>query len=313
MIFLYKRKDNIVQLTAEPRQVGEDDELVDTELLLTLDWDFYESKQFLEMSLRPWKDLNTEGMFYKYCDELLNWFMEYKNKSLPTYVPQLKYVFSKDIDSTLFEFYKVKEELEELNLIEELPQKNDRKLRASIVFDCDIWNYLTELYSVEYVNRIQAYMKFNPNKRRFIRELYAIKSKDSVLSYIRDNKLNIDIESIVDFLPNWCIINLILSEPDIREFNETSSLEPEFKSSRKIDNKDFLRKNKDFWIRLAVYDAFKINDVWKGADIKKKLEEIYTRYESDTRPTINSILEYFEISKTRLGYKIGFRKNNYVL
>lgn len=317
MIYVYK-KDNSIILSQISRNIedsyeNENDEFFDTVHILTLNWDYDKTLPIIHKGLRRWKNLSVSDDYcYNYCDEVLNWFNKFKNEK-PTSNETLKFVWDKDISLLEKDFLQAKKKLEEVGLIEKTDTRSDDTLRKNIKYECDIWNYFDEIYSKEVSHLVEEYLLLSDKKKKFISDFYNKLTKESKLEFLKNKDSNIDVSEILEFLPQWCIFSLVISDLLVSENNEVNISVPEFKNDTKIDKKDRLRRFKVDWIRKEIYKTFKINSVWKGPDIKKKLEEIYRMYEYPFKASILDINEYFEISKTRVGYRIGFRKNNYVL
>lgn len=322
MIYVYKKLNEEIILTDHVRDLKQDldesvadkdDFLKNSNLLFTLDIDFNNS--YINNNLRRWlvlwKDNTDHVKHYKYRKIIIDWLKSIKEEGIDrnrplNYTPKL--ILNSEKNKLIDSFYQTKSFLVKNNIISDESPRESKVTKDHIKYDCDVYNYLEEIYP-KLTNIVVEYTLLSEKKKIALQDFYKIKTRDNQISFLRENG-DIDVTDIADFLPDWCIFNLLISEENLRKSNEKSDIDlPEFKNKRKIDDKDFLRRHKDVLVREEVFKAFGINEVWSGNRIKEKIKEIYTLYEyTEGKPRISEINKYFEVNKTRQGYRIGFRK-----
>jgi hypothetical protein len=290
------------------------DLLNNSDLLFSLDLDF--NNPYIQNNLRRWCMLwinfQKDGIkCFKYRGFIIDWLRGIKDEGVSSsrplnYTPKL--VLESEKTRVMKNFFETKSFLIKNNIIENEPARKTDMTEDLIKYDCDIYNYLEELYP-NLVNIVLEYDMLGEKKKNMIKDFYEIKTRDNQISFLRNNG-EVEITDLADFLPDWCIFSLLISEDDLRKSNEKNLGDlPEFRNKKKIDDKDFLRHHKDLLIREEIFKSFGINEVWSGAKIKEKIREIYTQFEyTEGKPRISEINKYFEVNKTRQGYRIGFRK-----
>lgn len=321
MIYVYSKPEEMIILSSNPRDLKQnqeeylgDDEspLRNSNLLFTIDLDF--DNDFIRNNLRRWLILwedNTENVrFYKYKQTIIDWLRSIRDEGILSSRPlnyNPKLVLKSEKEKLIKSFLDTKSFLIKNNIIkDELARKIDINA-DKLTYDCDVYNYLDELYP-NLSEIIIEYSLLSDKKKSLIQKFYDIKTREGQIAFLRDNG-DVNIPEIATFLPDWCIFGLLISEEDLRKSNEKWDNLPEFRNKKKIDNKDFLRLHKDFLVREEIFKSFKINEVWAGDQIKNKIREIYRKYEyTDGKPRISEINKYFEVNKTRQGYRIGYRK-----
>lgn len=321
MIYIYSnRNKNIIILSSFQRDLKQDeDEINDSDdifkesnLLFTLDVDF--NNQYIKDNLRRWLILwIKEDNFrcYKYRESIITWLKNIKedgisNGRLLNYTPKL--ILEGERKRLINSFLDTKSFLVKNHIVEDESPVSTPVTEDMIEYNCDVYNYLEEVYP-RLSNIISEYSMLGEKKKIAIHEFYGLKTRENQIAYLRTNG-NIDVADLVDFLPDWCVFGLLISEDRLRKTNEKNDSDmPEFRNKNKIDDKDFLRRHKDSLIRAEIFRSFGINEVWTGNQIKEKIREIYALYEyTDGKPRISEINKYFEVNKTRQGYRIGFRK-----
>jgi hypothetical protein len=278
-----------------------------------LDVDFNDS--FIINNLRRWLILwinnRSNVRCYKNKSAIIDWLRSIKEegtcKVRPlNYTPKL--ILSSEKKKLIETFMKTKDFLVKNSIVEDETPRDTKIKEDMIKYDCDVYNYLEELYP-RLINIVTEYTLLGEKKKSVLNDFYNIKTRDNQITYLRNNG-EVEVSDLVDFLPDWCVFGLLISEEDLRKSNEKYESDlPEFRNKKKIDDKDFLRRHKDILVREEVFRAFGINEVWSGSDIKEKIREIYSSYEyTEGKPRISEINKYFDVNKTRQGYRIGFRK-----
>jgi hypothetical protein len=320
MIYVYSKPGEMIILSNNPRDLKQDvdedisDEspLQNSNLLFTIDLDF--DNAFIKNNLRRWLILwrnNTNNIrFYKYKPIIVDWLRSIRDEGISSSRPlnyNPKLILNSEKERLIKSFLETKSLLVKNNIIKDESAVDTKIDMSMLEFDCDVYNYLDELYP-NLSETIIEYSLLSDKKKSILQKFYDIKTRDSQISYLRNNG-DVNISEIASFLPDWCIFGLLVSEDDLRKSNEKWDNLPEFRNKKKIDNKDFLRLHKDLLVRNEVFRSFKINEVWVGDKIKEKIREIYQKFEyTDGKPRISEINKYFEVNKTRQGYRIGYRK-----
>jgi len=319
MIYVYSKPDMIIlsdrsrDLKQDLDEYEENDVFKDTNLLFTLDIDFNDS--YIRNNLRRWIILDSAEKdsitCYKNKPIIIDWLRNIKDEGVSqshplNYTPKL--VLESEKNNIINNFLQTKSFLVQNHIVSDEEPKDTNIKKDMLKYNCDVYNYLEEVYP-KLVNIILEYTLLGEKKKTAIQEFYRLKTRENQMSYLRSNG-NIEVADLVDFLPDWCIFGLLISEDCLRKSNEKSDADlPEFKNKKKIDDKDFLRRHKDILVRNEIFKSFGINEIWTGAQIKSKIREIYSQFEyTEGKPRISEINKYFEVNKTRQGYRIGFRK-----
>lgn len=323
MIYVYDKPGQMIILTNYQRDLmqnqdetitSEKDNLLNnSDFLFTLNYEF--DNQYIQNNLRRWNilwiDVPEGSRCYKHKESIINWLKDIKESGLDknrplNYTPKL--VLSGEKDRIVKNFLETKSFLVKNNIITDEQPRETNMSEDLIKYDCDIYNYLEELYP-NLASVVLSYNLLGEKKKSIIENFYNIKTRDNQITYLRNNGED-DVADLADFLPDWCIFSLLISENDLRKSNEKDPNEqPEFKNKKKIDDKDFLRNHKDVLVREEIFKTFGINEVWPGSRIKDKIREIYKQFEyTEGKPRISEINKYFDVNKTRQGYRIGFRK-----
>ena len=321
MIYVFSKPEELIILSSNPRDLkqnqeeylGEDESpLRNSNLLFTIDLDF--DNDFIRNNLRRWLILwedNTENVrFYKYKQTIIDWLRSIRDEGISSSRPlnyNPKLVLKSEKEKLIKSFLDTKSFLIKNNIIKDELARKININADKLIYDCDVYNYLDELYP-NLSEIIIEYSLLSDKKKSLIQKFYDIKTREGQIAFLRENG-DVNVSEIATFLPDWCIFGLLISEEDLRKSNEKWDNLPEFRNKKKIDNKDFLRLHKDFLVREEIFKSFKINEVWAGDQIKNKIREIYRKYEyTDGKPRISEINKYFEVNKTRQGYRIGYRK-----
>lgn len=298
MVYVYKRQD-LVYIKEERSPIDEKDVMVH----ILYKWcDFEATKRFL----RPWKVLNKEGDFY-IPDSL-----PYISSSL--YEDQLDRnlvdIDEKDLYKRANEYIGIAHIISKLN-----PSKfgNADSISHNLgylnmaKYTCDVQNYIVFLYGEMVGELIFKFDRLKDEEKEFLKQLSSIAlTKEEKLEFIKKEINNIDLNRVDIFLPPWCLGNLKVFGFESKSLHKSSI--PEYLNAARINGKPEENQIEDY-IRQEVYEAFKLNEVLHGSEIKTRLDKIYSKIGLKRPSKLSDLLDYFEISKTRSEYEWSYRIN----
>ena len=260
------QKDNFLYITGEPRT---ENELKETVLLFSYpDLDY---TQDLSNNLRPFRDLTQKQEYYKLSllDHLPRVLYE-------KYIPEV--IGKADSEKQIQEAKEIAKLLGySVDNFPEVPE---------IIYTCDIWNYLGEVYGEKVSRLIQEYKDLRIEDKEFLKKL-------SITGDQKKFKLTIEypgLRRIYDFLPSGIQENLMIFGTTLTKIGKEHSI-PEFRNQT-----DILPPPPD--LKTEIYKEFEVGEVfWEGADnVKDRLQKIYDMCEVQRISKMVDLTEYFEFT-----------------
>lgn len=303
MIYVIKKGDYIY-ITLEKRNL-DSEHYQESELLLTLDWPD-KDKSILEDCLRPYLDLNSPEIRFKDRPEVINIIQSHPLKSIKQY-----YIYKIDIEkivndvsnniNCLIDFGILDKNTSITLTIEELVGK--------VLYRCDVYNLISDNLGIRDFSIIESFGSLGDNEKELIINFYKKTSKTDRLDFLK-NIITVNIDKVLPFIPKWYKTSLRLfglSTPTSID-NFKFSIKPEYIDNERLDENSTVLENSEYFIRKEVYQVFKLNEVWKGKDIKSKFGEIYEKLGTPKSSRVHDIFKYFDTAITRSGYKLISRK-----
>lgn len=250
--------------------------------------------------LRPWICLWDEK-YYKNVQEIEE-FMSGK----PVEIPYSR-VWKSEIDSEISKFIDDFTFLQFLGCIpQNLTPHENMETREKIKYDCDIINYLEDIFGKTYVDIVYLYKKLDKKSKEFLKTFSDILTKDKKSEYIKTNIQNVD-QTVLEFLPLWFRLDYKLSGSYGNKNNIINSLEYNTPKHLGDTGEDIERK-----LRSEFYETFKLDSVYTGQETKTLIQTIYNSLGIKRTAKITDLSDYFEITKVNSGnessYRIDLRK-----
>lgn len=303
MIFVIKQ-GNFIYVTQKKRDLDSND-YTESELLMTLtDWTENDLNILIDC-LRPYKDLFSSELRFKYCDDVLNII-----ESHPTSSPKYSFAYKKDVEEVVQEFSDCVKNLVNFEIIKSTESLNldiDEILKNT-TYRCDILNIISSIVGDSF-DIVEKFMNLKKNEKDLILTFYSKTSKQERLDHLQEI-VTVDIDRVLPFIPKWYRTNLRLFgldyQPGFDRFK--FALTPEYNNDERLDGNSVVLENQDYYIKKEVYKEFQLDEVWKGKDIKAKFGEIYERLKTPKNSRVHDIFNYFNTAITRNGYKLLSRK-----
>ena len=262
------RKDDILLITGESRN---ENELEETQLLYSYP-DLYYTQELIN-NLRPYKDLTKKQECYKI--------------SLLSFLPDILYENYIPEKIGEIEVTGIIQETE--NIIKLLGYQKKQELdKPQIIYTCDIWNYLEDLYGEKVILVVKEFRELKPEDKDFLKKLYILPSYQKKFKMVSEYE---GINRVYNFLPPSIQENLIIFGTTLSKVGKENSI-PEFRNKSEI-----LPPPPD--LRTEIYKEFEVGEVfWEGADnVKERLQKIYDLCEIPKISKMIDLSEYFEFTK----------------
>ena len=271
------RKNKFLYIFGEPRNKFD---LENSQLLYTFDDLNYDEK--LINNLRPYKYLgSSENNIYKL--ELLDHlpFALYE-KYKPNPIDKIK------VEKLL------KEILETGNLLE---FKSSEAKIPEIIYTCDVWNYVKDIYGVKNSSIIENFIGLGSSEKELVKKIYRVPGNLKKLEIARNSNW----ETIFEFLPSSIQENLMFFGSEQRVLGKSAEI-PEFKNPEEIGPKLPTLKEE-------IYKEFRLGEIiFYGAnEVKDRLSKIYEKCNLQKTPKLKDLNEFFTMTSCWSGGKRGLR------
>lgn len=267
-----------------------EEELDYTELLYTSDSITLED---IQRDLRPWICLRSTTRIYYHNVPEIKTYLESGNTA-----EFYTRVYPSEVKSEIERFLRDYDFLVSLGCLS--PRPTITQDIPELIYDCDIYNYLSEVYGKEVVEVIYSYRSLGKDEKNFLSEFIKQGTRDKKLGWVEKNidTLNSD---VLDFLPGWYRLSLRAVG------NKISAEIPEYKNSELIGGKNEVEKKQ---IKDIFFDTFRLGETYTGQEIKEKIQTIYNELGITKTPKISDLYEYFEITSVSIksSYRIDLRK-----
>jgi hypothetical protein len=288
MIYAILDKSNgAIYFTDTPRTEEEQDF---TELLYTSD---IVTPEDIQRDLRPWICLRSTSKTYYHNVPEIKTYLESGNTA-----EFYTRVYPGEVKSEIERFIRDYDFLVSLGCLG--PRPTITQDIPELIYDCDIYNYLSEVYGKEAVEVIYSYRSLGRDEKNFLSEFIKQGTRDKKLGWVEKNidTLNSD---VLDFLPGWYRLSLRTVG------NKTSTEIPEYKNLKPIGGNNEVGEKQ---VKDIFFDAFKLGETYTGQEIKEKIQTIYNELGITKTPKISDLYEYFEITNVSIksSYRIDLRK-----
>lgn len=288
MIYAILDKTNEAVYFADTPRTEE--ELDYTELLYTSDSITLED---IQRDLRPWICLRSTTRTYYHNVPEIKTYLESGNTA-----EFYTRVYPSEVKSEIERFIRDYEFLVSLGCLNSCPHITQPI--SELIYDCDIYNYLSEVYGKESVEVVYSYRSLGRDEKNFLLEFTKQGTRDKKLSWVEKNIGTLN-QTVLDFLPGWYRLSLRMVGNKINQ--ETL----EYKNHELIggDNEVGQKQLKDIF-----FDTFKLGETYTGQEIKEKMQTIYGELGITKTPKISDLSEYFEITSVSIksSYRIDLRK-----
>lgn len=280
----------VIYFTNSPRT---DEELDYTELLYTSDSITLED---IRRDLRPWICLRSTSQTYYHNVPEIKAYLESGNTT-----EFYTRIYPNEIKFEIERFIRDYEFLISLGCINSNPTTvyNPSELRE-LVYDCDIYNYLSEVYGKSTVEVVYSYRSLGKDEKNFLLEFTKQGTREKKLLWVEKNINTLNPETL-DFLPEWYRLSLRTVGSKIN--HETL----EYKNHELIGGSNEIGQKQ---LKDIFFDVFKLGETYTGQEIKEKIQTIYTELGITKTPKISDLTEYFEITSVSIksSYRIDLRK-----
>lgn len=267
-----------------------EEELDYTELLYTSDIITLED---IQRDLRPWICLRSTSRTYYHNVPEIKTYLESGNTA-----EFYTRVYPSEVKSEIERFVKDYEFLVSLGCLNSGPHITQPI--SELIYDCDIYNYLSEVYGKESVEVVYSYRSLGRDEKNFLLEFTKQGTRDKKLLWVEKNigTLNPD---VLDFLPGWYRLSLRTVGNKIN--HETL----EYRNHEPIGGNSEVRQKQ---LKDIFFDTFKLGETYTGQEIKEKIQTIYGELGITKTPKISDLSEYFEITSVSIksSYRIDLRK-----
>lgn len=288
MIYAILDKTNkAIYFTDTPRT---EEDLDFTELLYTSDLITLED---IQRDLRPWICLRSTSRTYYHNVPEIKTYLESGNTA-----EFYTRVYPSEVKSEIEKFVKDYEFLISLGCL-----NSDSHITQPIpelIYDCDIYNYLSEVYGKESVEVVYSYRSLGRDEKNFLLEFTKQGTKDKKLCWLEKNIGTLN-QAVLDFLPGWYRLSLRTVGNKIN--HETL----EYKNHETIGGNSEVGQKQ---LKDIFFDTFKLGETYTGQEIKEKIQKIYGELGITKTPKISDLTEYFEITNVSIksSYRIDLRK-----
>ncbi len=255
----------------------------------------------IKHNLRPWivlETANEDKNLYKNVPEIkeyletgkLNIFYTKINQSYA--LDEIKY-FKK---SWTF----LHDTLECINQIPKPDNLND--IINNIIYDCDVYNYLENVYGPSTVDIVYAYKSLKYDEKEFLNDFSKINTRDKKYDFLEKNLQTLDPE-VIEFLPLWYRLSCKISNGIKPQEKENL----EYKNTRNLGNTDNNIQEK---LKNKFIQTFKLGNTYTGQEIKNMVRNIYEDLGIKKTPKISDLQDYFVITSVSISssYRIDLRK-----
>lgn len=287
MIYAILDKNNGTIYFSDTKRTEE--ELETTELLYTSDTLTLDD---IKRDLRPWICLGSSH--YKNTPEIKEYL---KSGNIHEFYTR---IYPNEIKSELERFNKDYMFLYSLGCVSSAFKPYNIDDLSNLIYDCDIYNYLTELYGKTNVDTVYEYRSLGKDEKNFLEIFTQQGTKDKKLQWIEKNLDNINQETL-NFLPEWYRLSL----RTVGNKKQINTLE--YKNPNAIGGNDEVDSKK---IKDMFFSTFKLGETYTGQEIKEKIQEIYITLGITKTPKISDLVEFFEITNVSMksSYRIDLRK-----
>jgi hypothetical protein len=169
-----------------------------------------------------------------------------------------------------------------------------------LTYDCDIYNYLSEVYGKESVEVVYSYRSLGRDEKNFLYEFTKQGTRDKKLSWVEKNIGTLN-QAVLDFLPGWYRLSLRMVG------NKINHEMLEYKNHELIGGNNEVGQKQ---LKDIFFDTFKLGETYTGQEIKEKIQTIYGELGITKTPKISDLSEYFEITSVSIksSYRIDLRK-----
>lgn len=288
MIYAILDKTNKAVYFADTPRTEE--ELDYTELLYTSDSITLED---IQRDLRPWICLRSTSRIYYHNVPEIKTYLESGNTA-----EFYTRVYPSEVKSEIERFIQDYEFLVSLGCLNSGPHITQPI--PELIYDCDIYNYLSEVYGKESVEVVYSYRSLGRDEKNFLLEFTKQGTRDKKLSWVEKNIGTLN-QAVLDFLPGWYRLSLRTIGNKIN--HETL----EYKNHELIGGNNEVRQKQ---LKDIFFDTFKLGETYTGQEIKEKIQTIYGELGITKTPKISDLTEYFEITSVSIksSYRIDLRK-----
>ena len=282
MIYIYKDDKNRYIITETPRE--------DLQVSLIFPWDSLPAE-----NIRPWKCLGLGTDLYK--PGILGYFEKWKDSKTTPPAEKQSYVYRKEVEEILAGYKKTLTLLHNLELIDEPGQLKYRKF---MVYECDIKNYLEDVFGKYTMDLCEKYNGLGEEKKKVLKILARIQGRENRLDYLKDQEIDID---LFTFLPPWFKSSYQVFGQLDRIVRNQNIETIEYQEETRIDG--FAGES---LIGASIYNAFHVGDLLSAKEIKEKLLALFRHLGIKRTPKIGDLEPYFTVERTysRL-YKLGMK------
>lgn len=288
MIYAILDKTNkAIYFTDAPRT---EEELDYTELLYTSDSITLED---IQRDLRPWICLRSTTRTYYHNVPEIKTYLESGNTA-----EFYTRVYPSEVKSEIERFIQDYEFLVSLGCFNSGPHITQPI--PELIYDCDIYNYLSEVYGKESVEVVNSYRSLGRDEKNFLLEFTKQGTRDKKLSWVEKNIGTLN-QAVLDFLPGWYRLSLRIVG------NKINHEMLEYKNHELIGGNSEVGQKQ---LKDIFFDTFKLGETYTGQEIKEKIQKIYGELGITKTPKISDLSEYFEITSVSIksSYRIDLRK-----
>lgn len=288
MIYAILDKTNgAIYFTDTPRTEEEQDF---TELLYTSD---IVTPEDIQRDLRPWICLRSTSRTYYHNVPEIKTYLESGNTA-----EFYTRVYPSEVKSEIERFIRDYEFLVSLGCLNSGPHITQPIHK--LIYDCDIYNYLSEVYGKESVEVVYSYRSLGRDEKNFLLEFTKQGTRDKKLSWVEKNIGTLN-QAVLDFLPGWYRLSLRTVG------NKINSEILEYRNHELIGGNNEVGQKQ---LKDIFFDTFKLGETYTGQEIKEKIQTIYSELGITKTPKISDLSEYFEITSVSIksSYRIDLRK-----
>lgn len=288
MIYAILDKTNEAVYFADTPRTEE--ELDYTELLYTSDSITLED---IQRDLRPWICLRSTTRTYYHNVPEIKTYLESGNTA-----EFYTRVYPSEVKSEIERFIRDYEFLVSLGCLNLCPHITQPI--PELIYDCDIYNYLSEVYGKESVEVVYSYRSLGRDEKNFLLEFTKQGTRDKKLNWVEKNIGTLN-QAVLDFLPGWYRLSLRTVGNKIN--HETL----EYKNHELIGGNNEVGQKQ---LKDIFFDTFKLGETYTGQEIKEKIQTIYGELGITKTPKISDLSEYFDITSVSIksSYRINLRK-----
>lgn len=276
-----------IYFTDTPRT---EEELDYTELLYTSDTITLKD---IQRDLRPWICLKpTSRTYYHNVPEIKSYIESGK------IIEKYTRIYPNEVKSEIDKFIKDYEFLVSLGCINSGPTIPNNL--PELIYDCDIYNYLSEIYGKDILETVHSYRLLGKDEKNFLYEFTKQVTRDKKLGLV-EKKIDILDPTVLDFIPEWYRLSLRTIG------NKINSEVLEYKNSEPIGGNNEVKLEK---LKKNFFNTFKLGEIYTGQEIKRKIQTIYEELGITKTPKISDLYEYFDITSVSIksSYRINLRK-----